>query len=139
MACNTETKQIGEHECSVTQWPADKSMLMKFRLTKAFGASLATMVGDMDGDPEAEDFASGLSKLFETSSPEELVTLMKDCVINAAWDGTKITDTSFNQSFSGDDLLDVYKIFIFVLQVNYANLFKGQLANSFLAKLKASL
>ena len=48
MACKTETKQIGDHEYSVTQWPAEKSMLMKFRLAKAFGASLATIMEDRD-------------------------------------------------------------------------------------------
>ena len=51
MACKTETKQIGDHEYSVTQWPAEKSMLMKFRLAKAFGASLATIMGTVSQTP----------------------------------------------------------------------------------------
>lgn len=149
MACKTETKQIGDHEYSVTQWPAEKSMLMKFRLAKAFGASLAAIMGNASQTPskgkknndqeDAMALSEGLSTLFQNNSPEELVALMKNCVIGVACDGKRITETSFNELFSGDDLMEVYKVFIFVLQVNYANLFKGQLADRFLAKMKENL
>lgn len=149
MACKTESKQIGDHEYSVTQWPAEKSMLMKFRLAKAFGASLATIMGTASQTPskgkkntdqdDAKALSEGLSTLFQNNSPEELVALMKNCVVGVACDGKRITETSFNELFSGDDLLEVYKVFIFVLQVNYANLFKGQLADRFLAKMKENL
>lgn len=147
MACKTETKQIGEHEFSVTQWPADKSMLMKFRLAKAFGASLATLMGSAPtsknkkntDQEEAKALSEGLSTLFQSNSPEELVALMKNCVVGVACDGKRITESSFNELFSGDDLLEVYKVFVFVLQVNYSNLFKGQLADRFLAKMKENL
>lgn len=147
MACKTETKQIGDHEYSVTQWPAEKSMLMKFRLAKAFGASLAAIMGnasqsDKKKNTDKEDvlaLSEGLSTLFDSSSPEELVTLMKNCVVGVACDGKRITETSFNELFSGDELLEVYKVFIFVLQANYSNLFKGQLADRFLAKMKDNL
>jgi hypothetical protein len=148
MACKTESKQIGDHEYSVTQWPADKSMLMKFRLAKAFGASLVTLMGNspqgskdkkVTEQDEALALSEGLSTLFQTNSPEELVALMKNCVIGTACDGKRITDTSFNELFSGDELLEVYKVFVFVLQVNYSNLFKGQLADRFLAKMNQNL
>lgn len=147
MACKTETKQIGDHEYSVTQWPAEKSMLMKFRLAKAFGASLAAIMGnasqsDKKKNTDKEDalaLSEGLSTLFNSNSPEELVALMKNCVVGVACDGKRITETSFNELFSGDELLEVYKVFIFVLQVNYSNLFKGQLADRFLAKMKDNL
>jgi len=148
MACKTESKQIGDHEYSVTQWPAEKSMLMKFRLAKAFGASLATLMGsspkpkkgkEVTEQDEALALSQGLSVLFQSNSPEELVALMKNCVIGTACDGKRITETSFNELFSGDDLLEVYKVFVFVLQVNYSNLFKGQLADRFLAKMKENL
>lgn len=148
MACKTETKQIGDHEYSVTQWPAEKSMLMKFRLAKAFGASLATLMGNSpqtakNKKPTEQDEAlalsEGLSVLFQSNSPEELVALMKNCVVGVACDGKRITESSFNELFSGDELLEVYKVFVFVLQVNYSNLFKGQLADRFLAKMKENL
>jgi hypothetical protein len=145
MACRTETKPIGEIEYSVTQWPAEKSMLMKFRLAKVFGATITSIVANLpdskkntDQD-DAKALSEGFSKMFESNSPEEIVSLMKQCVVGVARDGTRITDTSFNELFSGDDLIEVYKIFMFVLQVNYGNLLKGQLAERLLARAKVNL
>tara|TARA_R110000744_G_scaffold20470_1_gene53734 strand:- start:7028 stop:7474 length:447 start_codon:yes stop_codon:yes gene_type:complete len=148
MACKTETKNIGDHEYSVTQWSATEAILMKFKLAKTFGASLATLMGTaMEGSKdkktndqnEAQALSDGLSVLFQNSSPEDLVTLLKKCVIGTACDGKRITESSFNELFGGDELLEVYKVFVFVLQVNYSNLFKGQLVENFLTKLKVKL
>ena len=147
MACRTESKTIGEHEYSVTQWAADKSMLMKFKLVKAFGVSLTKIVAIASTDTkkkssegeEIKAFSEGLASLFESNSPEELVSLMKSCVVGVACDGKRITDTSFNEVFSADDLLEVYNVFIFVIQVNYQNFLKGRLVDNLLAKVKESL
>ena len=147
MACNTENRQIGSREYSVTQWPAEKSMLIKFRLIKVFGASLTCIMGSSttsktkgsSEQEEAKALSEGLSTLFANTSPEELLSLFKSCIVGVACNGTRITDSSFNELFSGDDLMDTYKVFAFVLQVNYSNLFKGQLAERFLAKMKETL
>jgi hypothetical protein len=141
MACRTETKEIGDSEYSVTQWSAEKSMLMKFKLGKTFGTSIAALMRSSNDkkDSEAKAFSEIISVFFDNNSPEELVALMKACVLGTACNGKRITDTSFNELFSGDDLVEVYKVFIFVLQVNYSNLFKGQLAENFLAKMKDHL
>ena len=144
MGCETETKQIGEHEYSVTQWPAEKSILMQMRLIKAFGSSIATLVsaiedkdesGGLDIDPAI--LGKSLNSLFAENSPDEITALLKECVIGVACDGQRISSTSFNELFSGNELITVYKIFIFVIQVNYSNLFNGQIVGDFLAKVKA--
>ena len=148
MACKTETKQIGDNEYSVTQWPATKSMLVKFKLAKTFGATLAIIAGQSDdsktskkkaSENDAKSLSEGLSTLFNNNSPEEIVALMKECVIGVGCNGSFITASSFDTLFSGDDLLEVYKVFLFVLKVNYANLMKGQIADRFLAKMQVSL
>ena len=147
MACNTETTQIGDHEFSVTQWPAEKAILMKMKLAKTFGASIgkiasmafkSSKIKATEGE-EAEVLSESISLLFESNSPEEITAFIKTAVIGVACDGTKITETSFNQTFSGDDLMDVYKVFIFVVKVNYGNLLKGQKAKALLAKVQGSL
>lgn len=147
MTCNTETKQIGDHEFSVTQWPADKAILMKMKLGKAFGASIGKIASialestkkQTSDSEQAQALSEGIAMLFESNSPEEITKLIKDSVIGVAVDGTKITETTFNQIFSGDDLMDVYKVFIFVIKVNYGNLLKGQKAEAFLAKVQDSM
>lgn len=146
MACKTETLQIGNHEYTVTQWPAQKAILTKLKLVKTFGAALSILAGDSSdkksknkNKEEAEALSKGLSVLFDHSSPEDLLKLMTDCVIGIMCDDKRITITSFDEIFSGEDLMDVYKVFLFVLRVNYGNLMKGQLAESFLAKMKENL
>ncbi len=145
MSCQTETKQIGDRNYSVTQWPAEDAILMKFRLAKTLGAPLAALMkndlphGTEDDRPsdgtDGQSLARSLSILFENSTPEELLAVVRDCVIGAGCNGKRITSTSFNELFSGDNLADVYRVFIFVLQVNYANLFAGLPGGSLLAKL----
>jgi hypothetical protein len=146
MACKTETRQIGDHEYTVTQWPAQKAILTKLKLVKTFGAALSILAGDTPSakskskdKEEAEALSNGLTALFNNSSPEELLKLMTDCIVGIMCDDKRITITSFDEIFSGEDLLDVYKVFLFVMQVNYGNLMKGQLAENFLAKMKEKL
>lgn len=147
MACRTETKQIGEREFSVTQWPASKAMLMKLKLVKAFGVSLTKLAsstsdqskGKKKEEQEIAALSDGLASLFESNSPEELVALMRACIEGVACDGKRITQTSIDEVFSPDDLIEIYKVFIFVIQVNYGNFLKGQWADNLLAKVKESL
>jgi hypothetical protein len=135
MTCETKNKEIDGIEYSVTQWPAEKAILMKLRLVKAFGASLMSLISKTDQDEES--LSDAISTLFENCSPEDLLALIKNSVVGVACSGTKITDSSFNSIFSGESLITVYKVFAFVLQVNYADLFKGQQVEELLAKVTA--
>lgn len=141
MVCKTETKEINDIEYSVTQWPVEKSLLMKFRLVKAFGPSITELMNYKEGDTEAEatSLAKAISLVFDSATPEELLSLIKSCVVGVARDGKRITETSFTEHFSGDEMMDVYKVFMFVMKVNYGNLFKGQLAENLLAKTTGKL
>ena len=136
MSCRTENRIIGEHEYSVTQWPAEKAILMKLKIIKIFGSSVVTLGGSLvsGGDEDIEVFAEGLTSLFNNSSPEEISKFMKSCVIGAGCGESRITESTFETLFSGDNLMDFYKVFLFVLEVNYAHLMKGQLAEQLLAK-----
>lgn len=142
MSCKTETKQIGEREISVTQWPVEKSMLIKLKLMKTFGPSLAKLLSisnEKSSDVSLDVFSEGISLLFEHNSPEDLLAIIKLCLIGVAVNGRRLTETSINEQFSPEDMMDMYRIFLFVIQVNYQNFFKGQLVEGFLAKLKEKL
>ena len=144
MSCKTESKEINGHTYSVTQWPPERSILTKFKLTKMLGPAIAKIagiskaIGGEDKD-DVNTLAEGITELFVSTSPEEMLELLKTSVVGVARDGTKITESSFTEIFSGDDLTDVYKVFIFVLQVNYSNLLKGQLADRLLAQVEEKL
>jgi hypothetical protein len=139
MACRTETKTIGEHEYSATQWNAQKAMIMKLKLIKLLGTSIAAITAgfDKDEENEIEAIGSAIDLLFNNGSPEEIFQLIKDCVMGVACDGTRLTDTSFNSLFEGDNLFNVYPVFFFVAQVNYGNLLKGPWVDALKEKVKA--
>lgn len=139
MSCETETTNIDDREYSVTQWAADRSMVMKFKLIKAIGASFAILSAPDSDKNTSVNVSDAIALLFQNNSPDEIADLIKSCVVGAACDGKKITTSSFNEIFSGDKLINVYKVFLFVLRVNYSNLLEGQVVQSHLAKLKATL
>jgi hypothetical protein len=142
MACKTESKTIGDTEFSVTQWPAEKSMLMKMRLAKAVGPALAKLAAFDDKKTNKNQQLTGasdaISILFKDNSPEEVTKLIKDCVVGVSRNGEIVTESGFNQHFSGDSLSDVYKVFFFVISVNYRNFIKGQYIDKMLAKVNLS-
>jgi hypothetical protein len=133
MACKTESMYIGEREFSATQWNAEKSLLMKFKLLNIFGASLASMV---TGSNDADSLSKGLESLFDNSSPEKILEIIKETIMGVAVDGKRMTATSFNEVFDTENLMDVYKVFIFVLKVNYGNFLKGRLGGELLNKVE---
>ena len=147
MATKTETTTINDIEFSVTQWPAEKAIVTKLRLMKILGASVAALASlskaDSDSD-NAEALAKGLESVFNNTKPEQVFKLIHSCVIGTQYkmfNGAKgiLDDSKFTKLFSGDDLLNVYKLFIFVMKVNYGNLMKGQLVDKLLAKMKVDL
>lgn len=137
MGCKTETKNIDDVDYSVTQWPATKALTNKFKIGKVLGPALSVISLDIKDDKSVESLGKGISAIFEHSDPHEVVELIKSCIINnVSKDKKLLTSSDFETLFSGDDLILVYKLFIFVLKVNYGNLFKGQWAKGLLAKME---
>lgn len=137
MVCKTETKQIEDKEYTVIQWPAEKAILMKLKLIKILGPALSSLVSNKDNEI---DISNTLSILFENSSPEELMSLIKECLTTGlAIEGKRVTENSFNEVFDTDDIILIYRLFVFVLEVNYSNFFKGQWGEGLLAKVKENL
>jgi hypothetical protein len=146
MACKTETKKIGNHDYTVTQWPAQKAILVKLKMVKIFGASLLILANDKGKQKSkreqangSETFSDSFNALFENSTPEELLKTMTDSILGIMCDGKRMTLSNFDEVFSGDSLLEMFLVFLFVMKVNFGNLMKGQLAEDFLAKMKENL
>lgn len=146
MAVKTESKLIGEATYYCTQWSAQKAMLMKFKLAKSFGASIAILASLVkeEKDEIGKEISEGLNSLFEANSPEALVLIIKECVrgVGVEKDGAeaiKISDANFDMIFDTDELMDIYKVFFFVIGTNYSNLLKSQKFEGILAKTKTML
>jgi len=139
MACETDNLTIEGRQYSVTQWPADKAIVMKLKLIKVIGSAFALIADLQENDIDGDKFSKAIESLFHNNTPESIAELIKACTVGAACDGSRITESSFNELFSGDKLIEAYQVFFFVIKVNYRNLFKGQVAERYLAKLKNTL
>ncbi len=143
MAIRKEEKVIGNATYYCTQWSAQKAILMKFKLFKAFGSSIA-LLGSLAKDEKesvVRDISDGISQLFKNNSPESLIEIINECISGVAVqkegeEAVKISHTNFDMIFETDNLIDIYKVFFFVLGTNYSNLLKSQKLEGILAKAK---
>lgn len=150
MACKTETTTIGEHEYSVTQWSVDISFVNKLKLGKLFGKSITKLTAiisdtigedseDVSEEKVIEAIGEAIECLFEKAEPEEIFAFIKKCVVGTSCDGKRITEASFTELYSGDNLFEVYRLFFFILRVNYANLFPGHLIEGALTAIRKKM
>lgn len=153
MSCKTETQVIQEIdddgneiavEYSCTQYPALTGALYKIKIIEMFGASLAKIVPAMQSKDlqQVDALGDGLNTLFKSSSPEKIINLISEMITtgSVSRNGTKIIGKSkIDEFYSGDNLGALYRVFIFVVKVNYAGFFKGKKAQAILAKAEASL
>lgn len=131
MACRFESREIDEKTYTVQQWNATKALTMKLKLTKVFGPTFAMLFQKQGSDI---DLSGALGALFEGRSVEDIVSLMTSCIDGVAVGDSRITTVNFDQYFDADNLMTIYKVFLFVIEVNYSKSF-GQWAE----KIKGSL
>lgn len=144
MTCNTKNEIIDGVEYSVTQWPAEKAMVIKFQLIKLFGPSLAAIINQQDNELDGEVIGGIVEKLFSSHSPEQMVSLMKDTMLGVGISGPelkarKFQSADFNLLFSGDAMVNAYKVFFFIVKVNYENLISGHRLGDTMAKVLSQI
>lgn len=120
MACKQETREIRGKQVFVRQWPASKAMDMQINLLTTMGDDcLGFVLGDWT-------FANLMFILQRVERPVFLA-LVKECICAARIDGVEISATNFDVEFSGD-LMFIYDLFSFVLEVNFKDFFAEGLA-----------
>lgn len=145
MSCKTVNEKINGHEYSCTQYPAIDGMEFKLEVIKILGPAISGLVpylkSNEDDNIQVAALSSAIEKLFYVASPKELTNLIIRMLTtgHTKRDGERLTETLFNQIYAGDDMMEAYKVFIFILKVNYAGFFKGQKAEALLAKMEDNL
>ena len=136
MACKEETTEINGRTYYVVQMSPEKAIPVQLKLVKVFSGSLTILAGAMRGNfqGQAEALGEAISKMFENSSEEEIFALLKQVTETAKCDGKRI---SFGETFSGDHLVDCYKVFFWVVGVNFSSFFGERGLNGFLQKFQA--
>lgn len=120
MACRSETREIRGKPVFVRQWPANKAMAMQIELLTVLGDDcLSFVMGDWS-------FGNLMYVLQRVEKPVFLA-LVKECIASARINNVEINDANFDVEFSGD-LMNIYSIFSFVLEVNFKDFFAEGLA-----------
>lgn len=120
MGCKTETREIRGKPVFVRQWPANKAMSMQIDLLTILGDDcLAFVQGDWN--------FGNLIYILQRIDKPSFLALVKECISSAVVQGVVINETNFDVEFSGD-LMNIYSIFSFVLEVNFKDFFVEGLA-----------
>ena len=148
MSCETQTKKINDIDFTCTQYPAKIGAKYKLKLVEIFNAPIVEIIPMFTGKKkkpnEAEQvtmMTNAIKGLFSSASPDEVIDLIWEMLSTGSVrrEGEILNEAKIDQYFSGDDLLSVYKVFIFVLRVNYSGLLKGQKAAEILTKVEEAL
>ena len=133
MSTKKESIEINGNKYLCVQWDAEKAYLMKFRIIKVLGESITGLVAAMGSDDKNQitAIAKSIQSFFSNSKPEEVLSLLKDVVCSCyrIQDDERTLINNFAGDFAGD-LMTPYKIFAFVLKVNYSDFLGGSEAIS---------
>jgi hypothetical protein len=132
MACKTETKLIGDTEYSCTQMPPSLAGPIKFQLIGVFGSALKDIAEAMQlsEDKQSAVLISAVQSIIKDTGPTELFAFIKSLVLKTSvkkpgCEYERMTEPMFEEIFAADNMGDMYKVFFFVIQVNYAGFLKG--------------
>jgi len=148
MSCKVENTTINDVAYSCTQYPAVEALTFKLKVIKVLGPAIGSIIPALSKSDDEDNstnqlsaLTNGIEKLFESASPEEIIKLMVDMLTtgHTKRDGKRLTESLFNEVYSGDNLSEAYKAFIWVLRVNYSAFFKGKGATDLLAKMEGKL
>ncbi len=138
MGPKQDTKEIADadgnvHKYFVIQKPAVEGEILKFKLVKLLGSSLAKLIPlkDLIDDKSTaaetkkiEIFMDTIATLFDSNSPDEVFKFLQSLIFNITRDGQRLSADNFDIVYT-NNTLEFYKACMFVLQVNYGDFLKG--------------
>lgn len=141
MTCKTENMTIDNVVYVTTQYPAITGMQFKMEILKVLGPAITEVLpaflkrGEEGAADQVAMLGHAIEKMFSTTKPEEVVSLIVRMLTTGHTfrDGKPITEAVLNEAFAGDDMISIYKLFAFVLRVNYSNFLNSQKLGGLLA------
>lgn len=128
MACKEGMTTINGRSFYVVQMSPEKALKVQLKLVKIFSGSI-TKLGSMlkaDLSEQANVLGEAINMLFKNSSEDEIYNFIKDVVETAKVDGEQVT---FGIHFAGENFPGIFKVFFWVLKVNFADFFGGAVLN----------
>lgn len=115
MACKSETREIDGKSVYVMQLPASKAMELQIEMYSTIGDTCLPFVKG--------DWTFGnILYIQKIADRDQLIQLIKYTCGQARIEGKETTGAFFDAEFSGN-LLMIYKVFAFVLEVNFKDFF----------------
>lgn len=115
MPCKAETREIDGVQVYTMQLPASKAMELQIEM---YGVIADTCLPFVKGDWTF----GNILYIQKIADRDALIQLIKYTCGNARIDGQELTGANFDRVFSGN-LLMIYKVFAFVLEVNFKDFF----------------
>lgn len=116
MACKQETKEIDGKQVFVRQWPASKAIDMQIYMMNTLGDHCIGFIME-----DEIDFKR-LTYVLTNCDKLAFSQFVRECCLSARIDGKEITPSNFDVELSGD-MFFIYKVFSFVLEVNFRDFF----------------
>lgn len=136
---NEECKEINGRQYYVVQMPPSKAIVLQLRLTKILGGAIGALApalsanAGLDGAGRSAAMAGAVGALFANATEDEVFSLIREVVSTAKVDGERV---QLDKHFQGEYLGDIYKVFFWVLGVNFASFFGAGGLNGLLDKFK---
>lgn len=107
----TREKLIDGATYSVTQLPARRALKLKAKLIKTFGSFF------LGGD------SNSLTTMLHSLDENQFEALCMEMIQGVRKNGVELNAGTFDLEFAGD-MAGVYKVILFVIEVNFANFFQ---------------
>lgn len=124
----TREKNIDGSTYSVTQLPARRALRLKTKLIKLFGAVLAQMYlkpsEKTSEEQTKQDFVRAMEILSSNIDEGTFENLIMEILIGVRKNGMELNEKTIDLEFAGD-MVGIYKVVWFVLEVNFANFFSA--------------
>lgn len=139
MSTQTATTSINGRDYFVTQMAPTKAILVQLQLSKILGATFGALIPTLGDKSKADNgermaaMGTAINALFAAASEAEIVDLISRVVSTASVNGTRI---NVDNDFQGEYLADLYKVFFWVLGVNYSSFFGENGLDGMLEKFK---
>ena len=123
----THEKIIDDATYTVTQLPARRAIKLKAKLLKLFGPVIAQFFVISDSKDDSQEYKSTFVRAVEKFAldidPNTIDTLIVEILQGVRKNGMELTQATIDVEFSGD-IAGIYKLIMFVLEVNYLNFFQ---------------
>lgn len=142
MATAEESKTINGRQYYVVQMAPEKAIVLQLRLTKILGGAIGALApaltksANLDSTARTAAMAGSVAALFANATEEEVFALIASVVTTAKVDGARIV---INDHFQGEYLGDLYKVFFWVLGVNFSSFFGAGGLDGLLSKFRQAI